>query len=101
MNNVGESFRIGDEERENVQLFLIDGVLHRLGIDQVSHVDVRLDPRRENDVLDALQLTLSDSYVEWRLIPTVSFGQTAKSLERETEEPIMQSDDIPRSSHKP
>ena len=97
MNDVGESFRFGDEERENVQLLLIDGVLHRLGIDQVSHVDVRLDPRRQNDVLDALQLTLFDGNVEWRFIPAISLGQTAKSLERRV---ILRSD-IPRLRHRP
>jgi hypothetical protein len=44
MNDVSESFGMRNEECQNIELIIIDGLFHRFGRDEIAHVQMGFQP---------------------------------------------------------
>lgn len=85
LNDRREATRVGDEERGDVQLILVDGGLQRIGIDKIGYVHIAMQPFTTQDIFDAFQRAFLDGDDEGRFAVGIPLDQPLKRLQERVE----------------
>ena len=81
LNDGCETSRVRDKERHDIDLVLVDRGLQRVRIDEITDVNIAMQPFTAQDVLDAFQRALLDGDDERRFAILILLHQPLKGLQ--------------------